>query len=234
MKNKPTPPSDSLLEKLTQADICCLDCGRLYGEYSVGVSSVWEQECPICGKVGQCTETRDYGYLTKGINELKAWRPVQPFSELTKGFPPERKARIKEQSKILAEHLETAGSIMDDDELEATLEENKPSYERGEITLKLTEEEVAFLNECLDTIQEWHPSLRSLPSEDEAEDVALFESIEKKITELYDDYCVEYTLAPAMKAYIARYGAIPGPDDNAKWEIFRDTYNWMIGEGSGQ
>jgi hypothetical protein len=224
----------TLYQKLLTAEVVCRDCGDKYGKYSVGCSSTWEGTCDVCEQDKPVTEVRDWGYLGKGISELKAWRPAQPFSELTKDFPPERRKRIKEQSKILAEHLATLDPIMNDDELEAALEENKRSYERGEITLKLTEEEVAFLNECLDTIQEWHPSLRSLPSEDEDKDVALFESIEKKITELYEDYCVEYTLAPAMKAYISRYGAIPGPDDNAKWEIFRDTYNWLTGEGAGQ
>jgi hypothetical protein len=253
MKNKPTPPSDSLLEKLTQADICCRECGQKYGVYSVGVSSTWIAECPICGETKGCTETRDWGYLTKGINELKAWRPAQPFSELTEGFPPERIERIKEQSKILAEHLATVGPIMTDEELEKlmsatsnklfeddTLNEinNDPlnyaaPYELGEITLKLTEEEVAFLNECLDTIVENHPTLCPGHTNEDPADVPLFEGIEKKITALYDDNCVRYELAPAMKAYIARYGSIPGPDDDAKWEIFRDTYNWLIGEGSG-
>jgi hypothetical protein len=231
MKNKLTPPS--LLEKLTQADICCRDCGQKFGVYSVGCSSTWIAECPICGETKGCTETRDYGYLTKGINELKAWRPVQPFSDLTEGFPPERKARIKEQSKILAEHLATLDPIMNDDELEAALEGNKPSYEQGEITLKLTEEEVAFLNECLDTIVENHPTLCPGHTNEDPEDVPLFEGIEKKITELYEDNCVRYELSPALKAYIAKHGSAPGPDDDAKWEVFRDTYNWLMGEGSG-
>jgi hypothetical protein len=230
MKNKPTPPSDSLLEKLTQADICCHDCGQKFGVYSVGCSSSWEAECPVCGKVGRCTETRDYGYLTKGINELKAWRPVQPFSDLTKDFPPERKARIKEQSKVVASYMASVGPIMTDAELEDAL---TPSYEQGEITLKLTEEEVAFLNECLDTIVENHPTLCPGHTNEDPEDVPLFEGIEKKITELYEDNCVRYGLSPAMKAYIAKHGSTPGPDDDAKWEIFRDTYNWLMGEGSG-
>jgi hypothetical protein len=223
----------TLYEKLLTAEVVCRDCGSKYGKYSVGCSSTWEGTCDVCEQDKPITEVRDWGYLTKGINELKAWRPVQPFSDLTKDFPPERKARIKEQSKILAEHLATLDPIMNDDELEAALEENKPSYERGEITLKLTEEEVAFLNECLDTIVENHPTLCPGHTNEDPEDVPLFEGIEKKITELYEDNCVRYGLSPAMKAYIAKHGSTPGPDDDAKWEIFRDTYNWLMGEGSG-
>ena len=120
-------------------------------------------------------------------------------------------------------------------EMNVEEEDDTRAYDQGEITLKLTEDEVAFLNECLDTIQGHHPTLQP----DEAgygvpEDVALFESIEKKITELYDDHCVKWELAPAMKAYIAKYGGIPGPADDAKWEVFRDTYNWLMGEGAEQ
>ena len=111
-------------------------------------------------------------------------------------------------------------------------EEEIAPYEIGEITLKLTEEEVAFLNECLDTIGENHPTLCPGHTNEDPSDVPLFEGIVEKIEALYEHNCVRYELAPAMKAYIARYGAIPGPDDDAKWEVFRDTYNWMIGEGS--
>jgi hypothetical protein len=152
MKNKLTPPS--LLEKLTQADICCHDCGQKFGVYSVGCSSSWEAECPVCGKVGRCTETRDYGYLTKGINELKAWRPVQPFSELTKDFTPERKAKIKEQSKKVAEHMATVGPIMNDDELEDALSKTKYRSSITQITVhredsshRTLETEVRLLDE---------------------------------------------------------------------------------------
>jgi hypothetical protein len=169
-----------LIERLRQADICCHECGQKYGKYSVGCSSTWIDECPICGKEGRCTETRDYGYLQKGITEL----------------------------------------------------EEPASYEVGEITLKLTEEEVGFLNVCLDVIADNHEGLCAGHSKDNPEDVKLFESIEKKITDLYDDYCVKFELAPALKAYIAKYGDLPGPEDNAKWEVFRDTYNWLMGEGA--
>jgi hypothetical protein len=46
------------------------------------------------------------------------------------------------------------------------------------------------------------------------------------------DNCVCYELSPAMKAYIAKHGGVPGPDDDVKWEIFCDTYNWLLGEGA--
>jgi hypothetical protein len=183
--------------------------------------------CDVCEQNKPVTEVRDYGYLTKGINELKAWRPVQPFSELTKDFPPERKARIKEQSKILAEHLATLDPIMNDDELEAALEEDKPSYEQGEITLKLTEEEVAFLNECLDTIVENHPTLCPGHTNEDPEDVPLFEQVEKKITDLYEDHCVHYSLSPALKKFYELYGTYgtENEEEQKKWEVFRDAFH---------
>jgi hypothetical protein len=79
LPNKLTPPS--LLEKLTQADICCRDCGEKYGTYSVGCSSTWIAECPICGETKGCTEVRDWGYLTKGIQELNGKRPAEPIMD---------------------------------------------------------------------------------------------------------------------------------------------------------
>jgi hypothetical protein len=223
----------TLYEKLLTAEVVCKDCGSLYGKYSVGCSSTWEGTCDVCEQDKPVTEVRDWGYLTRGIHELKAWRPVQPFSDLTEGFPPERKARIKEQSKILAEHLATVGPIMNDDELEAALEENKPSYEQGEITLKLTEEEVALLNECLDTIVENHPTLCPGHTNEDPEDVPLFEGIEKKITELYEHNCVRYELSPALKAYFAKYGTYGTESEieMARWEGFRDAF--VAAQGGG-
>jgi hypothetical protein len=189
------------LSTLLSAETICMDCGKKYGRYSVGCSSVWEGTCDVCGERKGITEVRDYGYLEKGIKELRQ----KGINELKNQKP-----------------------IMTDEELD---EELAP-YELGEILLKLTEEEVAFLNECLDTIQENHPSICAGHTSDSPEDVALFESIEKKIVALYEDNCVKYTLAPAMKSYIARYGSIPGPDDNAKWEVFRDAYNMALEAGN--
>jgi hypothetical protein len=163
----------------------------------------------VCGEQKPVTEVRDYGYLTKGIEELRG--------------------NIKQQSKKVADYMETVGPIMTDVELEGALEETKPSYERGELTLKLTEEEVAFLNVCLDVIQEHHPSLRSMPSEDEftAEDVALFEQVEKKITDLYEDHCVHYSLSPALKKFYELYGTYgtENEEEQKKWEVFRDAFH---------
>jgi len=196
-------PKLNLVNKMLNAGVCCNNCGTRYGKYSVGCSSVWEGTCDVCGESKPVTETRDYGYLSKGISEVRA--EIAAINELKSQKP-----------------------IMTDEELDEVL----APYESGEITLKLTEEEVAFLNECLDTIQEWHSTLQpdkggyTVP-----EDVPLFESIEKKITALYEDNCVKYSLAPAMKAYISRYGAIPGPDDDVKWEIFRDAYNMGASNG---
>jgi hypothetical protein len=59
--------TQEVLEKAYQV---CKDCGKKYGEYSVGCSSVWEGECDVCGETKGVTEKRDYGYLEKGIKEL--------------------------------------------------------------------------------------------------------------------------------------------------------------------
>jgi hypothetical protein len=111
---------------------------------------------------------------------------------------------------------------MNDAELEDCL---TASYEKGEITLKLTEEEVGFLNECLDTLQEYHCSLQYGASD--TNDVALFEQVEKKITDLYDEYCVRYSLSPALKKFHELYGTFGTENEveQAKWEVFRDAFH---------
>tara|TARA_R110000868_G_scaffold94550_2_gene260834 strand:+ start:244 stop:852 length:609 start_codon:yes stop_codon:yes gene_type:complete len=62
--------ADALVNKLQGAYTICSDCGSKYGEYSVGCSSVWEGKCDVCDEVKLVTETRDYGYLNKGIKVL--------------------------------------------------------------------------------------------------------------------------------------------------------------------
>jgi len=240
-----------LIKKLENACVVCRDCGLKYGVYSVGCSSVWEGVCNVCDETKPVTETRDYGYLMTGIRKLKlegkdpAPKPkvgdtwlrdeyptglyiydgtewvgaskTQPFSELTKDFSPERKEKIK-QSKEVAKQMLTQEPIMTDEDLDKVM---NPSYLQGDIECKFTEEEIGFLNECLDTIQEYHCSLQY--DANETNDVAIFESVEKKITELYQDHVVKYELSPAMKKYHELYGTF-GFDsemDTARWEGFR-------------
>lgn len=60
----------NLLKKLKNAVTVCHDCGNQYGDYSVGCSSTWQGKCGVCGQEKSVTETRDYGYLRKGISGL--------------------------------------------------------------------------------------------------------------------------------------------------------------------
>ena len=197
----------TLLNKLLSADVVCRDCGHKYGKYSVGCSSVWQGTCGVCGEDKPVTEVRDYGYLTKGIHELKG--------------------NIKEQSKEVADYMLSVGPIMNDDELEDCL---TASYEQGDIACMFTEDEIGFLNECLDTIQEHHLGL----DENDPVDVSLFESITEKITTLYDDYCVKYELSPALKAYNAKYGTWGSENDEEikRWEGFRDAFVMLQSAGN--
>jgi hypothetical protein len=164
--------------------------------------------CDVCGEEKGITEVRDWGYLTKGINELNAQRPAQPFSELTKDFTPERKARIKEQSAKVANYMLTQEPIMTDEDLDQTL---------TPITLELTEDEVLCLYECLDQIQDLAP-----------EDIAIFESIEEKVTALYEDHCLKYNLSPAILEYNKKYGTWGTGEDAERWEKFRDNYEMLV------
>jgi len=59
-----------LRKKLVDADVVCFDCGKKYGEYHDGVSSVYEGKCNVCGEIKSITETRDFKWLQKGIKEL--------------------------------------------------------------------------------------------------------------------------------------------------------------------
>ncbi len=60
-----------LLKKLETAYNTCFDCGKKYGVYSVGCSSVYESKCDVCGETKPITETRDFAYFVTGIRELK-------------------------------------------------------------------------------------------------------------------------------------------------------------------
>ena len=62
----------ALIKKLKEAASTCMDCGKKYGTYSVGCSSVRNGKCNVCGKETRVTETRDFGYFRRGIAELIA------------------------------------------------------------------------------------------------------------------------------------------------------------------
>ena len=165
------------LGTLTRAEVCCKECGTKYGKYSVGCSSTWYGDCDVCGEHKPVTEVRDYGYLTKGIAELKA--------------------------------------SMDEDEDEPAL------YEQGEITLKLTEDEVSALSQIFEDHIDAYPG-------------AEYESVAEKISQLYEDHCVKYSLSPALLAYHAKYGSFGTGEDSERWEIFRDAYNLGVAGGSNE
>ena len=126
--------NSNLETRLLQADVVCTECGEKYGKYSVGCSSTWMGTCGVCGEEKRVTEVRDWGYLTRGINELKD--------------------KIKQQSKEVAKHMLTQEPIMTDDELDGVM---MASYEEGELTCKFTEAELIALAEVLNAHEEEHP-----------------------------------------------------------------------------
>lgn len=62
--------NDVTVDTLKNADVVCFDCGKKYGEYHNGVSSIWVGKCGVCGETKRITESRDFKYLMKGIREL--------------------------------------------------------------------------------------------------------------------------------------------------------------------
>jgi hypothetical protein len=95
----------SLYQKLLTAEEVCSDCGNIYGQYSVGCSSMWPGTCDVCGQSKAVTEVRDFGYLTKGLHELKT--------------------NIKEQSKEVAAYMKSQEQIMTDEELDKAMKETE-------------------------------------------------------------------------------------------------------------
>jgi hypothetical protein len=95
----------SLYQKLLTADVVCRDCGDKYGKYSVGCSSMWLGTCDVCDEHKPVTEVRDWGYLSKGLHELKT--------------------NIKEQSKEVAAYMKSQEPIMTDEELDKAMKETE-------------------------------------------------------------------------------------------------------------
>ena len=118
----------TLLQRLTTADLICSDCGNKYGKYSVGCSSFHIGTCEVCGETKPITEVRDFGYLQNGICA--------------------EKLKIKGQSKEVAEYIASAGDCYED---------QPASYEEGELTCKFTVDEVTALAEVLNAYEGENP-----------------------------------------------------------------------------
>ena len=189
----------TLLQRLTTADLICTDCGNKYGKYSVGCSTFHIGTCEVCNETGPVTEVRDFGYLQRGI-----------CSE---------KLKIKGQSKGVADYtaaLNQADLIVTDpdniDEL--------ASYEVGGLCLQLTEEEVTYLYNRLDLIAS---------SQVDEKDTKVFVSVETKINEIYCDYCIEYSLSPVIAAYYKKYGTYGVTSEEAEhFQKFKDNYEMLV------
>ena len=67
----------AFIKKLEQAYQCCHFCGTLYGEPSSGASTMRQGTCDVCGESAVVTETRDYGYLNKGIQNIKTKQKIK-------------------------------------------------------------------------------------------------------------------------------------------------------------
>lgn len=59
-----------LVRRLRNAYQCCDACGNRYGTYKGGYSTWWRSVCDVCGLQNAVTETRDYGYLERGLREM--------------------------------------------------------------------------------------------------------------------------------------------------------------------
>ena len=68
----PTLSRLNLINKLNGAYQVCHECGTHYGEVRNSVSTFWNGECDVCGETKGVTEARDYGFLWKGIRDLRA------------------------------------------------------------------------------------------------------------------------------------------------------------------
>jgi hypothetical protein len=74
--------STDLLSRLKGAYQVCNDCGLKHGEVRNGVSTYWHDKCDVCGAEGSVTESRDYGFLWKGIRDLTITPKPQVETEI--------------------------------------------------------------------------------------------------------------------------------------------------------
>ena len=197
----------NLVRKLQEADVVCRDCGLLYGTYSVGCSSSWMGQCGVCGKHKSVTETRDYGYLRRGINALKQGETLPFINEAI------AKAKSKTVGEALAE-VKHSGLCC---EIPLPEKETLLSYTLGDISCYFTEDEVVALKDMLEFVEEHE--------EYEMDDPC--KAAINKVFDLYDDHCVKYQLSPALKKFHELYGTFgaENEEEDAKWVVFRDAFH---------
>jgi len=133
---------------------------------------------------------------------------VRDFGYLQRGICAE-KLKAKEQSKQVAEYLSTFE------------DNNDPAvYDFGHIRLMLTDEEVGYLNQCLDVISD---------AGVDDEDADVYAMLETKIAELYTDYCVDYSLSPVTAAYYKKYGTYGiSPEEAEHYQKFKENYDMLL------
>ena len=167
--------------------------------------------CEDCGlrhgKYAAGRSSMQLGYCQVCGNNKQLFE-VRDFGYLQRGICAE-KLKAKEQSKQVAEYLSTFE------------DNNDPAvYDFGHIRLMLTDEEVGYLNQCLDVISD---------AGVDDEDAEVYAMLETKIAELYTDYCVDYSLSPVTAAYYKKYGTYGiSPEEAEHYQKFKENYDMLL------
>jgi len=118
-----------LLERLTNAEIVCDQCGTKYGKRQYFQVEYQQANCQVCGKEDLCTGVSAYGYLGIGIALLMA------------------KQDIRQQSKTVADYM----NKLSDEEVSDIVEQIEDGIT---IALQLTEEELFALHDMLEYVED--------------------------------------------------------------------------------
>ena len=62
---------EATLSQLQQARFVCRACGLTYGTVSRNVGTSFRSRCHVCGRTSQLRDVRDWGFLRKGIHQLR-------------------------------------------------------------------------------------------------------------------------------------------------------------------
>lgn len=75
-----------LLQRLQKAYQCCDACGTAYGTPTGGYSTYWRGVCDVCGLELAVTETRDWGYLQRGISSARSYSRLRLLQSVNRGL----------------------------------------------------------------------------------------------------------------------------------------------------